>query len=399
MSLRISTTQKPVIVTANPAPLPSVAQDTQVLTNVNNTNIWTYPQYYFQGKNFIPSTTLDVSSFPQYSVSALGKYGGSALSNRGFIYCFPDNSNNVMIINTYTNTVDTTTISNINNTTYPVLGSTQYLFTGGVTVGNNIYAVPQRARAIMNINTVNNSVSFIDISSLCDVSDNWYGAVLGTNGNVYGMNHVNTSILRFDPSTNIASKIPITGLSGSAPYYAGGVLAPNGNIYGIPFRATSIVVVDTSNNTAVANIPGLTGIVGSDKYIGGVLGQNGKIYCIPFSSNDVLVIDPSNNTTSTFSAGITGTNKYCGGVLGLDGTIYAVPHRANSVLIINPDNNTANVTDISGIYTVDDRWQGGVLAPNGKIYLNMARSPNIGIIKTRLPTQEPWMMAPEFNKL
>jgi len=69
------------------------------------------------------------------------------------------------------------------------------------------------------------------------------------------------------------------------------------------------------------------------------------------------------------------------------------------VLIIDPSRNTVNTTDISGFYTVNDRWTGGVLAPNGKIYTVMSRSPNVGIIKTNLPTIEPWMTAPEFNKL
>jgi len=397
MSLRINRPH-PIIVPANPTPLPGGAQNSQVLTNINGQNVWTYPQYWIQGKNFIPSRTVDVSSVQQFELSATGKYLGASLSNRGFIYCFPDNSNNVMIINPYTNQVDTTTISNITNARYPVLQSDAYKFAGGVTYNNNIYSVPQRAKAVMNINTLNNTVSFIDVSNFANVTDNWLGAVLSPNGIIYGINHQNTSVLRIDPSTNAVSTINISGLAGSANYYAGGVLAPNGNIYGVPFNATSVLVIDTSNNTARANIAGLTGLTGTEKWLGGVLGPNGRIYCIPFDSPNCLVIDTSSNTTSNIAVPA-GNNQWYGGVLGLDGFIYGIPHRSSSVLRINPFNNTANVTDISGVNTINDRWAGGVLAPNGKIYMVMSNSPNVGIIKTDLPTQEPWMTAPEYNKI
>ncbi len=398
MSYRIQKS-RPVIVPASPDPLPGGAQNTQVLMNINGRNTWTYPQYWIQGKHFIPSKTLDVSGIRQFELTARGKYAGAVLSNKGFIYCMPDNCDNVMIINPYTNQVDNITISNINKETYPVLGSTEYLYAGGVTYNNNIYAIPQAARAVMNVNTNTNTVSFIDISNLTDTSYNWFGGVLSQNGRIYGMNHENTRILCIDPSTNAVTKIDISGLSGSSPYYAGGVLAPNGNIYGVPFNASSVVVVNPVTNTALANIPGLTGLTGSNKWIGGVLAPNGRIYCIPFSNSNVLVIDPSTNTTSTIASGSASGNKWQGGVLALDGNIYGVPHRSPSVLIIDPSTNTVNTTDISGFYTVNDRWSGGVLASNGKIYMSMSTSPNIGVIKTNLPAIEPWMMAPEFNKL
>ncbi len=401
MSYRIQK-PRPVVIPASPEPLPGGAQNSQVLMNIGGRNTWTYPQYWIQGKNFIPSKTLDVSSIQQFELSAngSGKYGGAALSNRGFIYCVPDNCDNVMIINPYTNQVDNTTISRINKATYPVLASTEYLYAGGVTYGNNIYGIPQAARAVMNINTNSNTVSFIDISNLTDASYNWFGGVLAPNGIIYGMNHENTRILRIDPSSNTVSKINITGLSGTSPYYIGGVLAPNGNIYGVPFNARSVVVVNPITNTARADISGLSlSDVSTNQWAGGVLAPNGRIYCIPYSNSNVLVIDPSSNTTSTIATGSVAGNKWMGGVLALDGNIYGVPLRSPSVLIIDPSRNTVNTTDISGFYTVNDRWTGGVLASNGKIYMSMARSPNVGIIKTNLPTIEPWMIAPEFNKL
>jgi hypothetical protein len=397
MSSRISNNVKTVVISSAPTPLPGGAQDTQVLTNINGQNIWSYPQYWIQGKNFIPSRTVDVSSIQQFDSTY--KYSCAVLSNKGFIYCLPDTCNNVLIVNPYTNQVDNTTISNINLSTYPVIKNTDNMIAGAVTYNNNIYGIPLTSKAVMKVNTNTNTLSFIDVSNLADTAYNWYGGALSSNGLIYGMNYNNTKILRIDPLTDIVTKIDISGLAGSPPYYVGGVLAPNGRIYGVPHGASSVVVVNPETNTAIADISGLTGLgSGGSKWAGGVLAPNGKIYCMPFFSNNVLVIDTSSNTTSTIATGVSGQYKWAGGVLGLDGNIYGIPQKATSVLIIDPNTNTLNTTTITGLTFANEKWQGGVLAPNGKIYMTMSAYPTIGIIKTKLPTQEPWMMSPEFNK-
>jgi len=43
-----------------------------------------------------------------------------------------------------------------------------------------------------------------------------------------------------------------------------------------------------------------------------------------------------------------------------------------------------------------NKWSGGVLGYDKKIYAIPRASLSLGIIKTGLPTQ--WMFAPEFNK-
>ena len=65
--------------------------------------------------------------------------------------------------------------------------------------------------------------------------------------------------------------------------------------------------------------------------------------------------------------GLTGDNKWFGGVLAPNGKIYCVPRSSTSVLIIDPETNTAETTSITGL-TGNAKWYGGVLAPNGKIY-------------------------------
>lgn len=398
-SFRVSNKNRSVILSGFTS-LPS-GQDTQVLTNVNGTNMFSYPGYNLKGSNFFPSNTVDASSI----IIPIGtnlKYVGSVLSPAGLIYNIPASSTNVGIVNPYTNTIDTTTISNITPSNYPVIGNqTSDKWSGGIMYQGNLYCMPQASKAILRVNTINNSLSFIDISNVANVTYNYFGAVLSTNNLIYGIPHENTNVLRFNPVTNDVSTLAITGLqTTNTYYYGGGVLAPNGLVYGIPFDASSCLVINPFNNTARADISGLGNLgLGGSKWLGGVLGQDGKIYGIPFSSNNILVIDPSSNTTSLIASGLTGGNKFYGGTLGMDGKIYCTPHRSTSMLVIDTTKNPVVLSTITNINNINDRWSGSTLSPNGKIYMTTGVSTEFGIVKTSLPTLSPWMLAPQFNKL
>jgi DNA-binding beta-propeller fold protein YncE len=69
----------------------------------------------------------------------------------------------------------------------------------------------------------------------------------------------------------------------------------------------------------------------------------------------------------------------------------------NSILVIDPNTNT--ILSKFGTFTgTAPYFVGGVLAPNGNIYCIPGSLTSIGVITTRIPTEEPWMLAPEFNK-
>lgn len=402
MSFRINTPGN-LIYNNTSQPLPSPSFDSAVLTSVNGTLSWTYPQYYLKGSNMFPQNTVDTSSIIiSDASSARIKYFGGVLAPNGNIYCTLGSSidaSNVLIINPYTNTVDRTSIRGITSSNYPVIGnaSANDLWSGSVVYKNNVYMIPQTAKAIFNINTINNNFNFIDIGSLANVTYNWYGCVLSQNSNIYGIPHENTKVLKFDPSSNTASTIDISGTPGGTYKYAGGVLASNGNIYGVPHDASNILVINTLTNTARCDVSGLTGVgTSTGKWLGGVLAPNGKIYCVPFTSSNVLVIDPSNNTTSTIATGNASINKWNGGVLATNGKIYCSAHRATSILVIDPVTDT--VSTITGVSNINDAYTGGVLASNNKIYMIPGTSSSVGITKTGLPSLSPWMIAPEFNK-
>ena len=73
----------------------------------------------------------------------------------------------------------------------------------------------------------------------------------------------------------------------------------------------------------------------------------------------------TNDGIRTLFGSLTGTNKWVGGVLAPNGKIYGIPFDSTQVLEIDPITQT---TALFGSLTGENKWYGGVLAPNGKIY-------------------------------
>ena len=69
-------------------------------------------------------------------------------------------------------------------------------------------------------------------------------------------------------------------------------------------------------------------------------------------------------TTQLFGS-LSGTNKWRGGVLAPNGKIYGIPFNSTQVLEVDPATQT---TQLFGSLSGANKWGGGVLAPNGKIY-------------------------------
>jgi len=80
----------------------------------------------------------------------------------------------------------------------------------------------------------------------------------------------------------------------------------------------------------------------------------------------VLKIDPTTDTASTFGSVSRDGNKWEGGVLAPDGMIYGITKNSTAVLKIDPTNDT--VSTFGSLSGDTDKWMGGVLAPNGVIY-------------------------------
>jgi hypothetical protein len=76
---------------------------------------------------------------------------------------------------------------------------------------------------------------------------------------------------------------------------------------------------------------------------------------------------PENTADRTSITGLIGTDKWSGGALAPNGKIYCVPLSSLVVLIIDPATDTANTTTITGIIGTS-KYQGAVLGQNGLIY-------------------------------
>jgi hypothetical protein len=87
---------------------------------------------------------------------------------------------------------------------------------------------------------------------------------------------------------------------------------------------------------------------------------------------------------------LSGSNRWWGGVLGPDGKIYCIPYNAPDILIIDPVAGTATRSAMGADLTGDYKWIGGVLGPDGKIYGTAQNTTTILIVSLGLePPKKP----------
>ena len=85
--------------------------------------------------------------------------------------------------------------------------------------------------------------------------------------------------------------------------------------------------------------------------------------------------------TSVFSALVmpsTVFEKYLGGVLAPNGHIYLVPHDEDRIGKLDPLTGAFSTVDISRVISGACKYSGGVLAPNGHIYMVPRNANNVG---------------------
>lgn len=407
MSFRVST-QKNAFVVPNPPPIPS-GQDTQILTNVNGSNVFSYPGYNFDGSNMFAQQSVDTSAILLTNLANYN-YGGGVLAPNGRIYCMPLSATNVGIINTYNDTIDTTSISGLT-------GNFKYL--GGVLAPNGkIYCIPLNATNIGIIDLATNTIdtTTISMTRYPDLSGNlkFWGGVLGTNGKIYCVPRRVNYVGIIDPVNNTFDSTSITftlnqiGLVSTADAFATGSLGSNGNIYFCPFAASRVMRLRTTDNSLNFIDVSNNSSGGSGRWDGSVCGPDGNVYLMPRGNAFIARIDISNETVSrVYDTSLGSAGWSSGAVLGLDGRVYSMPNNnngasANRLLfydVLNGVGGTISANLPSGIGINSEKYYGGVLAPNGKIYMMPATWPNVATIKTGIPQLQPWMLAPEFNKL
>lgn len=425
MSTRISR-PKTVVISPTPPGLPP-SQDTQILTNVNGVNTFSYPGYNFDGSDMFPENTGDVLGPSLPTIQPSGFWSGiSCLGPDGLIYAAPRFGNPVYVFSPYNNTLDTTTYASATGD-----------FIGCCTAPNGkIYFAPAQSTFVGILDPIRRTWDSTTISSsqYPNLGTNTTGngkfwrCTIAPNGRLFMAPRSATWIGVVDTNNNTYTSIDISGLTGVSPgglNYASIANAKNGFLYMFPYgnRDSPILKINPVD-LSFTQIEQLTLPVNSrTRYLGAVTGPDGNPYGLPGDQNnttqqrirgiDVSVGDvsaafmdsPDLNNTSTFFP-----NGVQGAVVSLQGEIWFPP---NSYQTATPQHlGKYNVfTKTFTYYNIPspERNQilyrvGAVLAPNGKLYF-MPNYEDVTLpdqrvfaFKTGIPQLQPWMMSPGFNQ-
>ncbi len=156
-----------------------------------------------------------------------------------------------------------------------------------------------------------------------------------------------------------------------------GITGGNVNLgNGAVVMASGKMGINSPNPSYALDVGGTVNVTGNYRVNGNVFPEvSTSTYdgYIPSNFGDPNHMFPE-NTADTTSMGGFGLGTYSndwkweGGVLAPNGKIYGIPRNSASVLIIDPLANTADTTTITGLGSGGYKWFGGVLGPNGKIY-------------------------------
>jgi hypothetical protein len=392
----------------------STGNNTQILTKVNGQNLWSYSGNNFNGGDMFPENTGDIVGPSIPIIQPSGFWSGiSCLGPDGLIYASPRSGNPVYVFNPYNNTLDVSTYANATGD-----------FVGCCAAPNGkIYFAPGNSSFVGILDTLRKTWDNTTISSsrypnleTTTTNGKFWRCTLAPNGRIFMTPRSATWIGVVDTNNDTYTSIDISNITGASLNglnYVTAANAKNGFLYMFPYTNSYPIV---KINPVDLSFSQISQVFPLTSYLGAVTGPDGNPYGIPGNnatqrirgidvSGDIFMDSPDLNKTSAFFP--QGAN---GGVVSLQGEIWFPP---NSYGTSTPENlGKYNVFTRTFTYyniPVSQRNQilrrvGAVLAPNGKLYFmpnfrdGSISDQRVFALKTGVPTQDRWMIAPNFNQ-
>lgn len=351
------------------------------------------------------TSTIDVSA-----IGTGGIASGAVVGADGHVYFIPSTKDYVMklhpdydsIVNkelgnaVYTYSDGTvydgsTRISIFDGDGYLNVGADGNCFVGGVLAPNgHIYCIPYNANYVMKIDTNYGSETYgkpsrieteITEADAGVTSAKWFGGVLAPNGKIYCAPYNAMWVLVIDTKTDTISylgkddtsyEFATTNVSVSMMMYRGAVLHPDGYIVFVPYNAQTVATLDLKDETVkfVTDNVGSIRLSDPNKWFGGVYDPtNDAIVFIPykkgFSATWGMMYNGTFSIMKHTSYTALSDSQFGGGVLAPNGNIYMIPHNSDQAAVLSYSSDGEN-----GLFgsTGMGKYMGGVLAPNGCIY-------------------------------
>lgn len=188
--------------------------------------------------------------------------------------------------------------------------------------------------------------------------------VLHSDGNVYSVSNGSYNyVMKFDPNTNTFSSHTVFP---SAYAWMSLCELNDGRLFLVPQGTHAFAVVDPTDwSYEFLNMNG----TGAWHHAMPVMGNAaGDVYVIPGSSRYVFKYTAATNTMSTIYDFTTSSNRYRGGELMPDGKIYAPPQDVSNVLIIDPATDTVTTSTLGLAWSGSQKHNNIILATNGVAY-------------------------------
>jgi hypothetical protein len=363
------------------------------------------------------------------TLSDSSKWSGAVVVGTN-IYCAPFQSTDILVIDAVAQTAVRTAMG------ATLTGNSK--FRGIVAVQNKLYGIPYGAASFLVIDPLDttsspqgtatrNNFNGYNVRTPTTTGDftsasKWSGGV-AYKGIIYGCPAGQVApgqdVLICDPVAGTAfhTDFRVFADSSSATKWFGAVNSnrPDRLAYCIPASATDFLIIRDNDPAdgypvAVRSTLGVTLGATAQKFQGGVLAGDSCIYAFPRSTETrVLKINPFDLTATPYGTAslsdyggardretlATGVPLGDGGgdsqnwhstIIGMDGKIYGIPYNAIKVLIMDPfavDAQKLELTNFGGLdLSGADKWVGGCLHPNGKIYCAPRSRSNMLIIDT-----------------